>query len=258
MPVLMRPWGHMHYNDVNPGGGPAVVFVGSLGTDLRMWRGVTSRLPFRCLSLDKRGHGLSATPDAPWTVQDLAADVLALMDHLNLPSAVIAGCSVGGLVAMATALAAPDRVTGLIVSNAAARMGTAEAWQARIATIEADGLAAIADTIMERWFAAPFRARPEFLIWRTLFLHTDVPGYIATCRALAAADLRAEVPRIACPVLMLTGSEDLGTPPSLVHETAALIPGAQVALLEGSGHIPAIDAPTKVATLITGFVGGAG
>lgn len=253
MSVLMRPWGHMHYCDL--GAGPPVIFANSLGTDLRMWGDVIPQLPCRSICFDKRGHGLSATPDAAWTIQDLAEDVLALMDSLDLPTAIIAGCSVGGMVAQATALAAPSRVTGLILSNSAARMGTPEAWQARIDAITANGMGSVIDAILERWFPAAFLASAECLPWRTLLMHTDLPGYIGTCHALAIADLRPEVGRIACPVLMLTGSEDHGTPPAMIYETAARIPGATVELLQGSGHIPAIDAPAKVAALIAQFLG---
>ncbi|MBI1173360.1 3-oxoadipate enol-lactonase [bacterium] len=252
MPVLMRPWGHLHYQD--KGSGPPVIFANSLGTDLRMWQDVTPLLPGRRITFDKRGHGLSATPEAPWTVQDLAADVLALMDHLELASTVMVGCSVGGMVAQAAALAAPARVRGLVLSNCTARMGTPEAWAARIAAIEAHGIGGITDMILERWFPPAFRAMPDCLAWRTLLVHSDQAGYIGTCQALALADLRAEVPRIACPVLMLTGDADLGTPPAQVRETAALIPGARVELLEGSGHIPAIDAPARTAALIAQFL----
>lgn len=187
-------------------------------------------------------------------MQDLAADVVALMDHLSLPQSVIAGCSVGGMVAMATALAAASRVSALILSNSAARMGTPKASAARIDAITTAGLASILDMIFERWFPEPFRASPECLPWRSLLLHSDPSGHIATCRALALADLRDEVPRITCPVPMLAGSEDIGTPPALVQATATLIPNARDEVLAGAGHIPAIDAPAKVASLVTQFL----
>lgn len=254
MPVLMRPWGHMHY--VDQGAGPPVIFANSLGTDLRMWAEVAADLPCRAIRFDKRGHGLSASPKTGWTVQDLAADVLALMDHLTLPSAILAGCSVGGMIAQATAIAAPSRVAALVLSNSAARMGTPEAWATRIAALQSGGFDAIVDGVMDRWFPASFRNTPDFLPWRTLFLHNDTAGYIETCRALAAADLRAEVAQITCPTLFLTGTEDLGTPPALIFETAALIAGARVEVIEGAGHIPAIDAPTQTTTLIRQFLEG--
>lgn len=254
MPCLLRPWGHMNYRDSGAHGGMTILFANSLGTDLRMWEGVTTALPgLRCICFDKRGHGLSATPAQPWTVEDMAQDVIALMDHLGIARALVAGCSVGGLIAQAVALAHPDRVSGLILSNTAAKIGTDEMWAARIAALRAGGIAAIADAILDRWFAPDFRNSPDSLPWGTMLLRCDLDGYIGTCEALAKADLRARLPALRVPTLVLAGSEDQATPLALVAQTAALIPGARLETLMGSGHIPAIDAPQKTADLIQSF-----
>lgn len=257
MPVMLRPWGHIHFSDQGPKNAPAVVFANALGTDLRMWGSVADALPgHRRIGFDKRGHGLSATPATGWTVEDLADDVAVLMDHLGLARAVIAGCSVGGMVAMATAIRHSARCTALVLSNTAARIGSDDIWQARIGAVEIGGLGGLADTIIERWFSTDFRQSAEALAWRAMLLRCDPLGYIGTCRALAGADLRDAVTRLALPVLMLAGSEDQSTPPALVRETAALIPGALVVVMEGSGHIPAIDAPGATARLIGDFLKG--
>ena len=256
MHVLIRPWGHMHFVDEGPKDAPAILFANSLGTDLRMWQGVTQRLTQRCIRFDKRGHGLSATPAQKWTVEDLADDVVALLDHLGIKTAVIAGCSVGGMVAQAFGIHHPARARALILSNTAAKIGTSESWQSRIDAVEADGIASIADIILDRWFPKTFRASDAALPWRTMLLRADPIGYAQTCRALSRADLRAGLAHLDLPVLLLAGSEDLSTPPALVAETAALIRGAKLVELAGSGHIPAIDAPAQVASLIAGFVGG--
>lgn len=254
MTHLPRPWGRMHATRTGSGL-PTLVFVNSLGTDLRMWDGVTDRLPHRtALRFDLRGHGESDLPAGPWTVEDLAQDVLALMDHHGTDRAVIVGCSVGGMVAQAAALAAPDRVAGLVLSNTAARIGTPDTWSARIAAVRAGGLPAIADAVIDRWFAPAFRDEPAARLWRDRLLSVPPAGYAGTCDALSRADLRARVPAIACPALFIAGGHDLATPPALVAETAALIPGARLATLAGSGHLPAIDAPAAVADLIDRFI----
>ena len=253
MACLMRPWGHMQFRDTGDAG-DVVVFANSLGTDSRIWDGVIDALPGRrCITFDKRGHGLSATPDAGWTVQDLAEDLVALMEARGVGRAVIVGCSIGGIIAQAFALAHPGRVRGLVLSNTAAKVGTAEAWQARIDAVRAGGMAAIAGAVLERWFAPGFLASDAVRPWRQMLLGSDVAGYAGTCAALAQADLRGQVGGIAVPVLMIAGSADQATPPALVAETAAAIPGARIAVLEGSGHIPAIDAPGDVARLIAEF-----
>ncbi len=251
MRVLTRPWGHLHFRDSGPSKAPALLFANSLGTDLRMWEAVGERLPkVRTIGFDKRGHGLSATPEGGWDIADLADDAIALLDHLGLERVVVVGCSVGGQIAQALTIRHPERVSALLLSNTAARIGTPESWQARIDAIEAGGLAAIAPAVLTRWFAPAFLARPDARLWATMLERCDPQGYIATCEALARADLTAEVPRITCPTLCLAGSEDQATPPDLVRATAERIPGARFVVLDGSGHLPAIDAPEATARLI--------
>jgi 3-oxoadipate enol-lactonase len=254
VPVLMRPWGHMHYRHRGDGPWP-VLFLNSLGTDLRMWDGVVDLLPqVRAIGVDKRGHGLSATPDGDWSLADLAGDALALMDHLGIDRAVIAGCSIGGMVAQWIGARAPDRVTGLVLSNTALKVGTAASWQDRIDAVTTQGLRRFAPQIMARWFGPAFRASDAARAWENLLMRGDDAGYIATCRTLAQADLTAVSPSIRCPVLMIAGTDDLSTPPEMVRATAAVIPGARVAVIDGAGHIPAIDSPAETARLIAEFL----
>ncbi len=252
--ALMRPWGHMHYRLRGSDTGLPVMMINSLGTDLRMWDDVADRLThLRLIGMDKRGHGLSATPTADWTLDDLAADALALMDHLGIAHALIAGCSIGGMIAQRLATMAPGRVAGLFLSNSAMKVGTDESWAARIAGVREQGLRGLAPQIMERWFSAAFRASNDAKTWETMLMRGDDAGYIGTCRVLAAADLRATSPAITCPVLLVGGSEDASTPEALVRATAAAIPGARVEIIAGSGHIPAIDNPDATARLLADF-----
>lgn len=254
MSVLLRPWGHLHYRLRGPESGLPVVLLNSLGTDLRMWEGVADRLPaIRLIGMDKRGHGLSATPTDDWTLDDLAGDALALMDHLGVARAVIAGCSIGGMIAQRIATMAPDRVAGLFLSNTAMKVGTDESWAARIKGVTEHGLRGLAPQIMERWFGPTFRSTDEAKAWETLLMRGDDAGYIATCRVLAAADLRSTSPAIACPVLLVGGTADASTPEDLIRATAAAIPGARVEIIQGSGHIPAIDNPEATARLLADF-----
>ena len=179
---------------------------------------------------------------------------MALLDRLDIENATIAGCSVGGLIAQALALHHPTRAKSLILSNTAARIGTNESWQSRITAVEIEGLSAIAETILDRWFPPPFRTSPEALPWATMLLRTDPKGYVQTCRALARADLRADLNSLTLPTLFIAGAHDLATPPELVAETAALIAGARMITLPTSGHIPAIDAPKATAAAIAAFL----
>lgn len=255
MSVIALDWGHLHYRESGEAEAPALIFVNSLGTDLRMWQAVGDLLPeFRLIGFDKRGHGLSATPKADWSVEDIGADVIALMDHLGIEKAVVAGCSVGGMVAQSLAYAHPVRLHGVVISNSAPKIGTAEMWASRMEAIRSGGLIALCDNILERWFAPAFRESLAARPWRVMLEHADVEGYLGTCRALAKADLRGTTPKIAIPVLVFAGTEDGSTPVALVTEMAASIPRARLKVFEGSGHIPAIDNPEGVAAEIRAFM----
>lgn len=255
MQCLTRPWGHLHFRVEGPKAGPALVFVNSLGTDLRMWDAVVALFPqYRCLRSDKRGHGLSACPAEPWAVADLARDTLDLMDHVGIVRAVVIGCSVGGMIAQSVAAQAPGRVAGLVLSNTAAKIGTAESWQARIEAVQTGGMASIAEAVLDRWFPVRLRDQPQAQPWLTMLQRCDADGYIGTCRVLADADLRAAMTTLTLPALVLAGSEDQSTPVELVTTFANALPQARLEVIDGSGHIPAIDAPIATAARIAAFL----
>ncbi|OOY20385.1 3-oxoadipate enol-lactonase [Thioclava sp. DLFJ5-1] len=255
MHALICDWGHIHYREDGVAQGVPVICLNSLGTDLRMWDGLVAPLSgYRLVRMDKRGHGLSATSDAAPTITDLARDALAVADHLGIEAAVFVGCSIGGMIAQEIARIAPERVRALVLSNTAAKIGTEESWAERIATVETQGLPAMAQGVIERWFGPTFRAHPDCALWVTAVARTDAKGYANCCAALAGADLRDALPEISAPTLVIAGSHDGATPPEQVMEMAAAIPGARAELIEGAGHIPAIEAPEQVARLITEFL----
>lgn len=252
MQVLERPWGRMHYRA--DGEGPLVLLANSLGTDLRIWDAVLPQLPagLRIARFDKRGHGLSDLGGAV-TIQDLADDAAALIEALGGPAVVI-GVSIGGLIAQSLAARRPALVTAIVLSNTAARIGTPDSWQARIDQVEGQGLGALSDSILERWFAPAFRATPALAPWRNMLVRTPAEGYVACCRALAQADLTDAIRHLRCPTLMIAGSEDGATPLDLVEGTARLIPGARLEIVADVGHLPMIEASAAFAALLAPFV----
>lgn len=248
----------LHYAVEGPRDAPAIVFSNSLGTDFRSWDRLTERLSprFCIVRYDKRGHGLSQATPAPYRIADHVDDLIGLLDHLKLDRVVICGLSVGGLIAQGLAAKQPERLQALILSDTAAKIGTAEMWADRMAAIKQNGIEAIADAIMERWLSAGFRHdRPEeTLAWRNMLVRTTLDGYLGTCAAIRDEDLTAEAARIAVPTLCICGAEDGATPPDLVRGTAALIPGARFELIEQAGHLPCIEQPDAVAGLIVSFL----
>lgn len=252
----------LHHAVEGPSDAPALVFANSLGTDFRIWDDVVAALAAdaRVVRYDKRGHGLSEAPPAPYGLADLVDDLAGLLDHLAVRDALVVGLSVGGMIAQGLAAARPDLVRALVLCDTAHRIGPPEMWDQRIAAIRAGGIEALAEPILERWFSADFRrSRPaELLGWRNMLTRTPVEGYLGTCAAIRDSDLTGAARAIAVPTLCVVGSEDGATPPELVRSLAALVPGAGFSIVEGAGHLPCVEAPETLAALINDFMREAG
>jgi 3-oxoadipate enol-lactonase len=206
-----------------------------------------------------RGHGLSDVGRTPYSMELLAGDLAALLDHVGARRAIVCGVSVGGLVAQQLYARRPELVQALILCDTAARMGDADSWNARIAAIEADGMEAVADMILERWFTAEFRrSSREFAGYRNMLVRQPVDGYIATCVALREADLTALAPRIAVPTLCIVGDADRSSPPALVSAFARSIPAARFETIAACGHIPSVEQPQRLVDIMRAFVALAG
>lgn len=245
----------LHFED--RGEGSALVFSNSLGTDFRVWDALLPYLPdgWRVVRYDKLGHGLSDLPEGRWTIEDHAADLAGLLDALGVTRAVVCGLSVGGMIAQSLAASRPDLVRGLVLCCTGARIGTPEVWDGRIAAIREGGLEAILDATMERWFTAAFRADPARLApWRNMVRATPLEGYVRTAEAIRDADLRRATAALRLPCLAVAGAHDGSTPPDLVRETAALIPGSRFELIEDAAHIPCVERPERLGALIGGVL----
>jgi 3-oxoadipate enol-lactonase len=246
----------IHYREDGKRDGAPVVFLNSLGTDLRLWDDVLPHLPagLRLIRCDKRGHGLSSCPPAPYSMGSLVTDVERLLDRLEVREAVVVGCSIGGMIAQGLAVKRLDQVRAIVLSNTAARIGTAQMWDDRIAAVRAGGIEALADTIMERWFSAAFRATPELAAWRNMLVRQPAEGYVGCSAAISGTDFFTPTSGLTLPTLAIAGSEDGSTPPDLVRETAGLIKGSRFELMRGAGHLPMVEKPEAYAALLTTFL----
>ncbi|TPN01978.1 3-oxoadipate enol-lactonase [Mesorhizobium sp. B2-1-3A] len=237
---------------------PPVVFINSLGTDLRIWDEVVALLAgeMPLLAYDKRGHGLSDIGTGVHSMNDHVDDLNALIDHFGFNKVVLFGLSVGGMVAQGLHIRRPESIEGLILSDTAHKIGTAESWNSRIAVVERYGVEAIADGVMKVWFTPDFHAgRPADLAGcRNMLTRQALPGYIGTCKAVRDADFTESARRIAVPTLCVVGDQDGSTPPDLVRSLADLIPGARFEIIRNAGHIPCIEQPEALVALIRGFV----
>lgn len=231
--------------DGNPAGAP-LLLLNSLGTDLRLWDPVLPALAdHRVIRMDTRGHGLSDTPAGTYTLASLTDDALGLVRHLGPTKLTVIGVSLGGMMAQALAVQAPDIVQRVVLSNTAQRMGTPEMWAERVDAVRSRGVASIADAILDRWFAPGFRNGDSIDLWRNMLIRTPAEGYAGCCAALAAADLSDKAPRISCPALVIGGSDDGASPPDVVRALADAIPNATYTEIEGVGHLPMAEAPER-------------
>ncbi|PQV55733.1 3-oxoadipate enol-lactonase [Defluviimonas denitrificans] len=245
--------------DGDPSGAP-VVFANSLGTDFRLWDKVVPLMPkgLRLIRYDKRGHGLSSCPPGPYGMGALVRDAERLLDALGVRDCVFVGLSIGGMIAQGLAVKRLDQVRALVLSNTGAKLGTPQIWADRIAAIRADGIEAIADATMERWFPATFRAGAELPAWRNMLTRQPVEGYVGCANAIAGADFITPTSGLTLPTLAIAGSEDGATPPDLVRETADLVKGSRFELIRGTGHLPPVDKPAEYAALLRSFLSSIG
>ncbi|AOY96452.1 3-oxoadipate enol-lactonase [Cupriavidus sp. USMAA2-4] len=240
MPYADLPGVRLHYRLDGDAGLPVLVLSNSLGTNLDMWTPQVAAFSkhFRVLRYDTRGHGASSVPAGPYQVEQLGADVIGLLDDLQIERAHFCGLSMGGITGMWLALAHPQRLSKLVLCNTAAYIGPPENWTNRAGAVERDGVGSIAPAVVDRWLTPDFAAkRPELVKYlRQMLSATDARGYAANCLAVRDADLRERVRDIQLPTLVIAGSGDLPTPPRDGQYLAKAIPGARYVELEAA-HI---------------------
>lgn len=229
------------------GSGPCVIFAHSLGSDLSIWETQESALAARrtVLRYDIRGHGGSQATSGAYDFDLLAADVVGLLDALQIGKASFVGISLGGMIGQALALAAPQRLDRLVLADTACRYPpeAQAAWPERIRQIEAAGLAPLVAPTLERWFTAPYRAAHPEAVARIgdIIRTTPVAGYVGCCHAIAGLDFIGRLAAVQMPTLVLVGEQDAGTPPAMAGELAAAIPGARLEIIPGAAHLSNIE-----------------
>ncbi|MDA9990869.1 3-oxoadipate enol-lactonase [Paracoccaceae bacterium] len=246
----------LHYLETGSPDGPPLVFANSLGTDLRLWAPILPLLPksLRIIRYDKRGHGLSECPRPPYSMGALVQEAESLLDYLKVKECVFVGLSIGGMIAQGLAVKRMDLIRGMVLSNTAAKIGQASMWDDRIKAVQTDGIEALADSVMERWFSKNFRDTKELNLWRNMLIRQPSHGYMGCSAAISGTDFFTPTSGLRLPTLGIAGSEDGSTPPDLVLETVDLIPGSSFHLIHGAGHLPCIEKPDEYAKVVTKFL----
>jgi 3-oxoadipate enol-lactonase len=239
-----------------PEDGPVVVFGGSLGSDVRMWEPQVVPLlerGFRVVRYDARGHGASPVPPGPYEIDDLGADVLALLDDLEVARAHLVGLSLGAMTGMWLGVHAPDRVASLVLCCTSAKLGPPRMWADRAAKVRAEGTAAVAEAGVSRWltpgYAGRHPDRAAFL--RSMIAAVPAEGYAACCGAIERMDQLDALPKITAPTLVIAGADDPATPPEEhARPIADAIPGARLEVVADAAHLGSYEQPDEFTRLI--------
>lgn len=247
---------------VKEGHGPMVVLSHALGCDLGMWDGVAAILKARYTVLrhDHRGHGRSQAPPGPYTMAMLADDAARLISAQAVEPVHFVGLSMGGMVAQALAASHPRLLKSIVIANATDWYDDAARtlWQARVQTVLTQGVAAVAEGAMQRWFTPEFRAdeakggAARVAALRHRLESTDAAAYAASCEAVAGIDFRASNTHIRCPALVIAGTRDEATPLAMAQAICSSIPGAQLRTLEAA-HLSAVEQPAAFASVLEQF-----
>src|SRR3989454_9339849 len=213
MPEALSSGCRTWYTADGPAGGPPLLLSNSLGTTASLWDAALPALTARCrvIRYDTRGHGRTSVPPGPYSLETLGRDAIAVLDAAGVERAHVCGISLGGLVGMWLGVFAPERVRGLILANTGAQIGTAELWNQRISAVEAKGMGAMVDRLLQRWFTPGFRKRRPDVIarFRAMIESCSPTGYAGCCAAVRDADLRDAIGRIRAPSLVIVGTHDV-------------------------------------------------
>jgi 3-oxoadipate enol-lactonase len=198
---------------------------------------------FRVLRYDGRGQGQSVVTPGPYTVEQLADDVLALLNELNIAKVHFCGLSIGGMVGMSLAMRVPERLAKLVLCNTAPKIGTPEIWNARMTAVQSGGMAAVVEGVLERWFTPDFRKASPAPVQKTreMLLRSPVEGYIACCSAVRDMDARETIASIRIPTLIISGAHDPVTTPDDGRFMAEKIAGSVYKELPAA-HLSNIEA----------------
>ena len=245
----------LHFEVAGPEGAPVLVLAPSLGTTAAMWDAATPALAadHRIVRFEHRGHGRSPLPPERPQIADLGGDVLALLDRLGLERVDYAGVSLGGMVGMWLAAHAPQRIGRLVAICTSAHLPPAEAWAERAAAVRAAGsVGVVTEAVLARWFTPAYAAaHPDVIASTAAMLRACPPeGYAACCEAIEQMDLRADLPAVTAPTLVIAAAEDPSTPPAHAEVIAAAVPGARLEVLARGAHLAVIERSGEVTALI--------
>lgn len=240
--------------------GPWVVMSHSLCCDHTMWEPQMELLArhYRVLAYDTRGHGASDPWTTPYTLDDLAAEAIAVFDAAGIDRAHFVGLSMGGMIGQTLGFTYPDRIASLTLANTSSRFAPEmqPVWESRIAAARRDGMEALVKPTIDRWFTAPFVAERPALIARISqqIRRTSIAGYSGCGRAISTLNLTDKIGAIRCPVLAISGRQDPSTTLAMHEDIVRAIPGAELAVLDPAAHLSNFEQTQAFNDALAGFL----
>jgi len=241
-------------------GAPWLVLSHSLACSVRMWDPQIAALKdkYRILAYDTRGHGATEAPKGAYTLELLADDLFFLLKELKVTAAHYCGLSMGGMIGQTFALKYPGVFKTLTLADTTSRYPAeaAPVWTDRIKTVEEKGMAPLAEPTLERWFTEPFRKSSPAVVdgVRKLILATPVAGYAGCCHAIPKINLTARLKEIKCPILVIVGADDPGTPVSMAQEIHDNAPGSKLVVLPHAAHLANLEQPAGFTRALEDFL----
>ena len=258
MPKIQLNGVEINYRWDGNEGQPVLVLSNSLTTNLELWDKQIPALAkhYRVLRYDNRGHGLSSSPQGEYILDDIAGDVLALMDYLSIDKASLCGVSMGGMVGMWLGINAPDRIDKLVLCNTSSNVAPPEPWQARIDTVNKGGMSSIGNAVLERFLSSNARTKDTHKVElvNSMLLSCDVDGYSGCCAAIRDMDLSGQLALINNPTLVIAGELDPATPVSHSELIVERINGAKLTVIPGVAHLSNIEKPDEFNKIVLKFL----
>jgi 3-oxoadipate enol-lactonase len=245
------------------GQGPWLTLFHLLAVHLGMWDPQVEVLSrhFTVLRYDTRGHGGTSVPAGPYTLDQLVGDVHGLLQHLGITRTHWLGLSMGGMIGQALALRHPEVLDRVVLADTTGQVPAAGAamWADRVRIARTEGMAALEQPTLSRWFTEPFRlAQPAVMAQVGAMIRgTAVEGYAGCCAAIAATDTLASLAALKMPALVMVGDQDAATAPAAAEAIARHWPGAKLVVIPGASHLSNVEQAGVFNEAVVGFLGGA-
>ncbi len=250
------------YYDLTGSHGPVVCMTHSLASDGGMWAEqvpVLLNAGYRVLRLDMRGHGGSDPVPGPYTMSELAGDVIAALDHLGFNRVHYIGLSIGGMIGQALAIEHQSRLISAMLCDTMPVYPEASlaTWEDRKKPVrQANSVEPHADSSVARWLTDAYKAKnpARYKQLRDTIAATSAQGYLGCVEAISKIDFIADLPSVKIPVMTVCGSDDAGTPPAANKRIAALVANGRYGEIAHALHFPNVEHPGVFNGIMLGWL----